>query len=90
MADTTKHQIELVEAAQRDVERLGEQAEREMPQYSRTAEELTPEQQRRDYVTTMNTPDGPKLLLQEWTEKYGLVRAANMLLDWSRENEGRA
>lgn len=89
MPDPTKRYIELTEAAQRDVERQGEQVEREMPQYSRTAEELTPEQQRRDYVTTMNTPDGPKLLLQEWMEKYGFVRAANMLLDWSKENEKR-
>ena len=68
---------------------MGEEALRETPQYSRTAKELSPEEQYRDYVTTMGTPDGPKLLLQEWTEKYGFVKAANMLLDWSKENENR-
>ena len=89
MADPTKRYIELTEAANKDVEQQGELAELEMPQYGRTARELTPEEQHRDYVTTMNNPDGPKVLLQEWTEKYGLVRAVNMLLDWSKENEGR-
>lgn len=89
MFDPTRRYIELTEAAHQDVERLGEEAEQQMPQYSRAAKELTPEEQRRDYVTTMNAPDGPRILLQEWMEKYGLVRAANMLLDWSKENEGR-
>ena len=89
MVDPTKRYIELTDAAQKDVERLGEAAEREMPQYSRSAKELTPEEQHRDYVTTMNNPDGPKVVLREWKEKYGLVRAVNMLLDWSKENEGR-
>jgi len=89
LSDPTERYIKLTEAAQQDVERLGEAVEKEMPQYSRSAKELAPEEQHRDYVTTMNTPDGPKLLLQEWKEKYGLVRAVNMLLDWSKENEGR-
>ena len=90
MSDPTKRQIESVEAAQRDVERLGELAERDAPQYSRTSEELSPDEQYRDYVTIMSTPDGPKLQLQEWVEKYGLVKGVNMLLDWSKENRKRA
>ncbi len=89
MSDPTKRWAEWTETAAKEAERLGEQALQETPQYPRTAKELTPEEQHRDYVITMSAPDGPKLLLQEWTEKYGFVKAANMLLDWSKENEKR-
>ena len=62
MSDPTQRWTKWTEGAQQDVERLGEEALRETPQYPRTAKELTPEEQYRDYVTTLNAPDGPKLL----------------------------
>ena len=66
--------------------RLTEAAEAEMPTRGRRDEELTPEQQHRDYLEVKGA-GGFEGILDEWTAKFGKKKAVFALADWGIEQE---
>lgn len=88
MTDPTEGYNRIVNAAEKRAERIFERAEALAPTYPRNAEELSREEQHRDYLTTKAAPDGPRMRLREWRQQFGLAQAAFMFIKWDKENRG--
>ena len=89
MVDASERYDKLVAEEHERRRRLTKQVEAEMPTYGRRAEDLTLEQQQRDYLEVVNTPGGPEGVQKEWEAKYGLKRSVFALADWGIEQEPR-
>lgn len=87
MVDPTERSNKLVNEVEEKFRHGIDAAEAMLPTYSRQAVKQTPEQQKQNYLMMKSTPGGFRQQLREWKEQFGLKRAVNMLLDWSRENE---
>ena len=87
MVDSTEHAAKLVNDEEERMHRLVDEAEKQLPTHSRQATKMTREEQRQDYQTTKYTPGALQQRLREMKEQFGLVRAVDYLLDWSRDNE---
>ncbi len=76
----------LVNEEEDRIQRLAAEAEELLPTHSRQATKMTREEERQDYLTALGTPGGVQQRLKEWREQFGLVRAVDYLLDWSKDN----
>ena len=87
MVDAAERYNRIVADEHERRRRLTKQVEAEMPMYGSRDEELTPEQQRRDYLE-VEAAGGFEGILDEWTAKFGLKKAASALADWGIEQSG--
>ncbi len=88
MVDAAERYNKFLEQEHERRRRLTKKVEAEMPTYGRRDEDLTPEEQRRDYLETVNAPGGLEGVLDEWTAKFGLKKAVFALADWGIEQDG--
>ena len=89
MVDAAERNNKLVAEETERRRRLTKTVEAEMPTYGSRDEDLTPEQQHRDYLE-IKAAVGFEGVLDEWTAKFGLKKAVNALADWGIEQEPRA
>ncbi len=85
--DRTEHLNKMVNEEEKRIQRLAAEAEEELPTHSRQATKMTREEEKQNYLQTKYTPGGFGAQLKEWKAQFGLVRAVDYLLDWSRDNE---
>ena len=88
MVDVAERYNKFLEREHERRQRITKQVEAEMPTYGRRDEDLTPEQQHRDYLEVVNTPGGPDGVLKEWIAKHGKKKAVFALADWGIEQDG--
>lgn len=87
MADPAERYNKIVEEERERLRRLIKDYEPQVPRYSPQAEELSREDERRDYRETKAAPGGFEVRLKEGKEKFGLTRAVEDILDWAIRNE---
>lgn len=85
MTDPTEHYKAIVDRAEKRADAIIGHAEEITPTHSRNAPKLSREEQQRDYLLAQSSPDGMRLRLREWRQKFGLKQAAEMFLEWDRE-----
>ncbi len=88
MVDAAERYNRIVSEEHDRRRRLTKQVEGQMPTYGSRDEDLTPEQQQRDYME-VRAAGGFEGILDEWTAKFGLKKAVNALADWGIEQEPR-
>lgn len=91
MVDTAKRYNELGEEEKERFRRSVEAYQPQIPAYSPQAEEMTRDQERRDYQTArtipLGTPGAFDDRLKRGVDKYGKARAVEDILDWAIRNE---
>ena len=85
MVDAAARNNRIVAEEHERRRRLTKQVEAEMPLYGSRDEELTPEQQRRDYLE-VQAAGGEGGVLDEWILKHGKKKAVFALADWGIEH----
>ena len=88
MKDQTEHYKGIVDRGEKRADAIIGRAEALTPTHSRTAEKMTHDEQRQDYLLQRSTPDGMRLRLREWRQAYGLKQAMEMFIEWDREFRG--
>lgn len=88
MVDTAARYNKFIVEEHERRRRLTKTVEAEMPMYGGRDEDLTPEQQQRDYLET-KAAGGFEGILDEWTVKHGKVKAVFALANWGIEQEPR-
>lgn len=88
MTDPTENYKKIVDAAEQRAEGIYTRAEALAPLYPRSAEDLSREEQHRDYQTAKVVPDGMRVQLREWRQQYGLDEALLAFMKWDKENRG--
>ena len=84
MKDPTEHYKGIVDRAEKRADGIIGHAEELTPTHPRNAPKLSREEQQRDYLLAQSTPDGMRLRLREWRQKFGLKQAADMFIQWDR------
>ena len=85
MTGPTERYVGIVDRAENRAQQIVERAEALFPAYGRKDEELSPDEQRRDYLLAQSTPDGMRMRLREWRQKYGLKRAIQEFQAWDKK-----
>ena len=85
MSDPTERYTGITDRAEARATQIVKQAESLFPTHGRRDEELSPDDQRRDYLLARSTPDGMRMRLREWRQKFGLKRAIKEYIAWDRK-----
>lgn len=85
MSDPTDRYTGITDRAEAKAQQIVERAEALFPTHGRRDEELSPDDQRRDYLLAQSTPDGMRMKLREWRQKYGLKKAIQEFVAWDKK-----
>ena len=85
MTDPTERYAGIVDRAEKRAQQIVERAEALFPSHGRREEEISPEDQRRNYLLARSTPDGMTMWLREWHQKFGLRKAIKIFKAWDKK-----
>lgn len=85
MSDPADRYAGIADRAEARAKQIVERAEALFPTHGRRDEEISPDDQRRDYLLAQSTPDGMRMKLREWRQKYGLKRAIQEFVAWDKK-----
>lgn len=85
MSDPTKRYEGIVHRAEARAKQITVRAEALFPSHGRKDREMSPDDQRQDYLLAQGSPDGMRMRLREWRQKYGLKRAIQEFVAWDKK-----
>ena len=85
MSNPTDRYAGIADRAEQRAQQIVERAEALFPTHGRRDEELSPDEQRRDYQLARSAPDGMRMRLREWRQKFGLKRAITEFRAWDKK-----
>ena len=88
MTDPTDRYAGIADRAEKRAKQVVARAEALFPTHGRREEEISPDDQQRDYLLAKSTPDGMTMRLREWRQKFGLRKAIKVFKAWDKKFNG--